>query len=127
MGGKIISLSILLALLLPNCKSPAEPEQPKHANVIMFEGPIYVEDELSFSYKGTVKNVGLITAKFAKVYIYLRKSDNSLIDKQDTYIDDTELLAQETSAWDWMWLDFDGTLRDKMDKNKTTFEIKWDE
>lgn len=116
-----------LVFFLENCSSPSSSEPPAKANVVMFEGPIYVEDELSFSYKGTVKNSGNKNAQFTKVYIYLRKSDNSLIDQEDTYVDDTDLAPQETSAWEWMWLDFDGSIRAKMDKTKTTFEIKWDE
>ncbi len=121
------AISLGFLIFTEKCSSPSSPESPKHANVIISEGPIYIEDDLSFSYKGSVKNIGQIPAKFTKVYIYLRDSNNNLVDQDDTYVDDDDLAPQETSAWDWMWLDFDGSIRAKMDKTKTTFEIKWDE
>lgn len=119
-------------IFLVRCESPTSSPSPPpppalHANVIMFEGPLFEEDEYSFYYKGRVKNIGNAEAKWIRIYVFIRKSDNTLISQDYTYADDYDLLPGETSAWDIMWLDFEHAIRDQMDKSKTTYEIKWDE
>lgn len=119
-------LSLCVILLLSSCESPTSSEPEKAANVIMFEGPIFEDGYTIFWYKGRVKNVGNANADFGKIYVYVRKSDNSLIAQEWSYIDDTDLAPQETSAWDVLFSDDNHAIRDAMDKSKTTYEIKWD-
>jgi hypothetical protein len=123
----LVSLAIMVAIL-PTCKSSESPdnEPAKAANVIMQEGPIFVDGYTIFSYKGTVKNTGTANAGFTKIYIYLRRSDNSLIDQDYTYADDVDLAPGETAPWEIIFLDDGGAIRAAMDKSKTTYEIKWD-
>ena len=119
-----LSLAALTA-----CKSPEDtniPEPDKQANVIMLEGPLFEDGYTIFWYKGRVKNIGQATAEFAKIYIYCRKSDSTLIAQEWSYIDDTEIVPDETSAWDVLFSDDNHSIRDQMDKAKTTYEIKWD-
>ena len=123
---KIYLLCISLALIV-SCKDLTSPEPEKHANVIMLEGPLFEDGYIIFSYKGRLQNVGQINAKFTKVYVYVRKSDNTLIAQEWTYADDTDLAPQETTAWDVIFMDENHSIRDQMDKSKTTTEIKWDE
>jgi hypothetical protein len=126
---RLFFLCIGLAALAA-CKNVTDaltPEPVKHANVIMLEGPIFEDGYIIFEYKGRLQNVGEVTAKFTKVYVYVRKSDNSLIAQEDTYADDTELVPQETTAWNVIFMDENHSIRDQMDKSKLTYEIKWDE
>lgn len=104
--------------------SPVTPT--KKARVVMIEGPIFVDGYSIFQYQGRVLNDGDATAKFTKVYIYLRHSDNSLIEQNYTYVDDTELAPGETAPWNVLFSDDDHAKRNAMDKSKTTYEIKWD-
>ena len=108
--------------------TPTPPTPPaKHAKVVVIEGPIFEDGYIIFWYKGRVRNDGEITAKFSKIYFYVRDSGNSLIAQEWTYIDDTDLVPAETSAFDIIFSDENHSIRDKMDKSKTTYEIKWDE
>jgi len=97
------------------------------ANVIMAEGPLYKDTQWTFTYFGIVKNIGNKKAWFTKIYIYLHDSNGNLVDYDWTYADDTELDPGETSSWEWIWWDDNRELRNKFDKSKTTYEIKWDE
>ena len=103
-----------------------EPEETPIANVIMFEGPIYEDGNLIFTYKGVVKNVGNKLAEYVKIYIYIRKSDSSLITYDYMYADDPHLNPGETSPWSLIFWDDDKKIRNQMDKSKMTYEIKWD-
>ena len=120
-------LITVLCILFSGCgkDSPFAPD--KKANVVMIEGPVFVDGYTIFEYQGRVKNNGDATAKFAKVYIYLRRSDSSLIEQDDTYIDDTDLTPGEASPWNVLFSDSDHAKRNAMDKSKMTYEIKWDE
>ena len=118
----LLGLSFIAFFLA--CESITGPE--KKANVIMLEGPIFEDGYTIFYYKGRVKNIGTANAKFTKVYIYIRKSDNSLIAQEYTYVDDDDLAPNETSVFDVLISDSGRTIRDHMDKAKTTYEIKWD-
>lgn len=125
---KLVFLCIVLTAAIA-CQDSSSPTTPavKHANVIMLEGPIFEDGYSLFEYKGRVKNTGEATASFAKIYIYVRKSDSSLLAQADSYVDDTELTPQETSAWDVLFWDEDHKIRDTMDSGKLTYELKWDE
>jgi SLAP domain-containing protein len=93
----------------------------------MIEGPIFEDGYTIFYVKGRVQNTGDNTAMFAQITIYIRNSSSGLLAQETTYIDDTELAPNETSPWDTIFSDSDGTMRSKMDFSKTTYEIKWDE
>jgi len=119
-------LGMILCILFSGCGKDSILGPDKKANVVMIEGPVFVDGYTIFEYQGRVKNNGDATAKFSKVYIYLRRSDNSLIEQDYSYIDDTDLSAGETSPWDVLFSDDDHMKRNTMDKSKMTYEIKWD-
>jgi hypothetical protein len=93
----------------------------------LLEGPLFEDGYTIFWYKGRLQNIGQANAKFTKVYVYVRKSDNTLLAQEWTYADDDDLAPQETTAFDVLFSDDSHSIRDQMDKGKTTFEIKWDE
>ncbi len=120
----------LVILFLAACESPSSSDAPapvKHASVVMIEGPLFEDGYTIFWYKGRVRNDGQGTAKFSQIYFYLRDSGNNLIAQEYSYIDDTELVPQETSAFDVLFSDDNHSIRDHMDKSKMSYEIKWDE
>jgi hypothetical protein len=119
-------LGFVLFLALAGCGKDSILGPDKKANVVMIEGPVFVDGYTIFEYQGRVKNNGDATAKFAKVYIYLRRSDSSLIEQDYSYVDDTDLASGETSPWDVLFSDDDHVKRNIMDKSKMTYEIKWD-
>jgi len=122
-----IVCAALICLAMAGCGQDSPFAPSKRANVVMIEGPVFVDGYSIFEYQGRVKNNGDATAKFAKVYIYLRRSDNSLIEQDYSYIDDTDLAPGETAPWDVLFSDDDDAKRNAMDKSKTTYEIMWDE
>jgi hypothetical protein len=127
---RIFLLCFSLIALFASCESPESSEPTpvaKHAKVVVIEGPLFEDGYSIFWYKGRVRNDGEITAKFSKIYFYIRDSGNSLIAQEWTYIDDTDLVPAETSAFDVLFSDDGHSIRDRMDKSKTTYEIKWDE
>ena len=117
-------LGIVLFLALSGCGKDSILGPDKKANVVMIEGPVFVDGYSIFQYQGRVRNDGDATAKFAKVYVYLRRSDNSLIEQGYSYIDDSDLAPGETSPWDVLFSDDDHVKRNIMDKSKMTYEIK---
>lgn len=120
---------MVICLCLASCESPNSPEKEEvklTANVIMIEGPVFEDGYTIFYYKGRVQNTGTASAKYAKIYVYLRKTDGSLIAQEYSYVDDTDLAPSETSPWDVIFSDGDKVKRGAMDKSKTTYEIKWD-
>jgi len=108
-----------------SCKDIFAPE-PKKANVIVIEGPIFEDGYWIFQVKGRVQNKGDATAKFAKITIYIRDSAGSLLAQETSYIDDTDLAPNETSPWGVLFWDEDSAIRNNMNFSKTTWEIKWD-
>lgn len=101
---------------------------PVGANVIMTEGPIFIDGYSVFTYKGIVKNIGYAKAFYVKVYIYLRKTDGYLLDFDYAYIDSTDpphLNQNETSGWSILFSDSDHSKRNAMNKSKTTYSIQW--
>src|SRR4030042_4285289 len=115
-----------VCLFMYSCESPSSESVPvvKHANVIMLEGPLFEDGYSLFEYKGRLQNIGEATAKFTKVYVYVRKSDSTLIAQEDTYADDTDLVPQETTAWNVLLWDEDHAIRNSMEKHKLTYETK---
>ena len=118
-------LIICLCLGMISCKDIFAPE-PKKANVIVIEGPIFEDGYWIFQVKGRVQNKGDATAKFAKITIYIRDSAGSLLAQETSYIDDTDLAPNETSPWGVLFWDEDSAIRNNMNFSKTTWEIKWD-
>lgn len=130
--GKRFFCAVAVCLALAGCgKSPLTPDEPDpvvpHANVVMTEGPLYLDEEWTFEFKGTVKNIGTRSANYAKVYIYLRNSSGTLVDQDYGFADDTDLAVGESSPWDVSWWDDGRGIRDRIDVSKTTYEIFWDE
>jgi len=98
--------------------------QEKKPRVTMVEGPVYEEIGPILAYKGVAKNVGDTAAESVRVYIYLRRSDGSLITHNYAYLE--VLRPGETYPWEIFFADAEETLRHSMDRAKTTYEIKWD-
>jgi len=105
-------------------KTITEPD--KKANVVMIEGPTFEDDSTSFAYKGRVQNQGDATAGFTKVTISIRNSSGSALSQKETNLTDVGLEPNEICAWEMTFADENRTLRDSMDKAKTTYEIKWE-
>lgn len=119
-------LFLILALIASSdaCKSSSEPD--KNANVVMIEGPIFVDGTTNFTYKGRVQNKGQARAGFTRVIISIRNSSASLLQKGETNVEDAALEPNEISTWEMTFSDPNRTLRDSMDKDKLTYEIKWE-
>lgn len=120
---------VVTCLCLAACESPNSPEKEEvklTANVVMTEGPVFEDGYTIFYYKGSVKNIGTGPASYVKIYVFLRRTDGSLITQEYSYSDDYNLEPGESSPWDVLISDGDKAKRGAMDKSKTTFEIKWD-
>jgi hypothetical protein len=100
---------------------------PVGANVIMTEGPIFIDGYSFFTYKGIVKNIGYAKAFNVKIYIYLRKTNGYLLDFDYTYIDtiSTDLNQNEIAGWSILFPDSDHSKKNAMNKSKTTYSIQW--
>jgi hypothetical protein len=121
---KRLFCAALVCLSMAGCGKDSPLGPGKKANVVMIEGPVFVDGYSLFEYQGRVKNAGDATAKLTDVYIYLRRSDNSLIEQDYAYVG--ELTPGETAPWNVLFWDEDHAKRNAMDKSKTTYEIKWD-
>ena len=97
------------------------------ADVVMISGPTWKESDWTFSYFGIAKNNGTYEASFVKIYIYLYDQNNVLIDYDYTYVDKTDLKPGEQSPWEEIWWDDDKSIRNRVDKSKTEYEIEWSE
>ena len=122
----ILIVAVSLLMISPACKNIFGPDDPETANVVLIEGPIFEDASFYFWVKGRVQNTGTITATFAKITIFIRDAAGTLLAQDWSYIDDTELVAGETSAFDVIIDDDGGGVRAAMDFSKTTWEIKWD-
>lgn len=137
---KRLLIVLVVFLFLASCKeTPTSPitsttttstttttTVPAKANVVVIEGPIFEDGYSLFSVKGRVQNKGDATAKYAKITIYIRDSGSVLIAQEWSYIDDTDLMPNETSPWSVLFWDENKSIRNKMNFSKTTWEIKWD-
>ena len=104
-----------------------EVEVEDGARVVMISGPTWKEDDWSFTYFGKVKNRGIWKASFTKIYISLYNKNGGLITTDYCYADKTEIKPGSTSNWDLRFSDFDKSLRKKVAKGKTKYEIEWSE
>jgi SLAP domain-containing protein len=120
-----IVIIFLVIIFSFGCDSLFGPD--KKADVVMFEGPIFEDGYTIFYVKGRVKNQGDNTAEFTQITIYIRDSAGGLIAQETTYIDDNYLSPGNTSPWSVIFSDSEHNIRDQMDFDETTYEIKWDE
>ncbi len=97
------------------------------AILVMTQGPKWKETEWTFAYFGIVKNNGTWKAEFVKVYIYLYNKNGGLIDTKFSYVDKTNISPGEKSSWEVSWWDDDKSIRKKIEKSKTEYEIEWSE
>jgi hypothetical protein len=124
---KGFALLFLILSFVASCdvfKTITEPD--KKANVVMNEGPTLEDGTTGFKYRGRVINNGDATAGFTKVTIVVRNSSSSELARAETNIVDVALEPNESSAWEVTFSDTNHTIRDAMDKAKTTYEIKWE-
>jgi len=122
-----VILIAVLCIPFSRCGQDSLFAPTKKANVVMIEGPVFVDGYSIFEYQGRVKNNGTATAMFTKVYVYLRRSNNSLIEQNFSFIADIDLASGEMAPWSVLFSDGNYAKRDAMDKSKTTYEILWNE
>lgn len=97
----------------------------KFADVVMTEGPKYEDGGTSFSYVGTVRNVGGGKALFVRVYIDLKNPNGDMLAQGYCLADKQDLESGESSPWKVTFNDEDFELRDLMDNARTSFDITW--
>jgi hypothetical protein len=99
----------------------------KFADVILVDGPRYEDEDKSFSFTGTVRNIGDGKALFVRVYIDLFNPNNEFLAQSQILVDKTDLDPGESSAWRVTFDDEGRLLRDLMDESKTNYDITWTE
>jgi hypothetical protein len=99
--------------------------QQKFADVIMVDGPRNEGGEATFSFVGTVRNIGGGKALFVRVYIELKNPDDILLTEANNLVDKTDLDSGESSALRVTFEDEGYEIRDLMDDSKTSFSITW--
>ncbi len=97
----------------------------KFADVIMVDGPRFEGGDETFSFVGTVQNIGQGKALFVRVYITLKNPDNILLVQASQLVDKSDLESGESSTFRVTFEDADQQLRDLMDDSKTSHEITW--
>jgi uncharacterized protein YcfL len=120
----LIACVIILAIVA--CKSSNDGNGGGSANVVMVEGPTFVDGTIFFEYKGMVKNTGSALATNVKVYIFVYRADGTTIDQEWSLVDSQNLASQATSTYTIRFSDDGSWIRNQMDHSKTNFEIKWD-
>ena len=130
--GVVVSMVFLAIAAGTTCDfqdSPTAPSTPRAvapANVVIIEGPLFVDGYTIFYIKGRVQNQGKTRASFAKVTFYVRTSASVLLAQETSYIDDYDLDPDETAPFEVLFSDSGRAIRNAMDFSKTTWEIKWD-
>jgi hypothetical protein len=99
----------------------------KYADVIMVDGPRYEEGNATFSYTGTVRNIGEGKALFVRISMELRNPDDILLAQGNQLVDKTDLEPGESSTWRIIFDDADREIRDLMDESKRSYDITWRE
>jgi hypothetical protein len=122
---KAVFAALILALFW-SCETVTGPKDSGKPNVIMVEGPTLVGGPTSFKYTGRVQNQGTATAGFTKIIIHVFNSSGSQLAQAETNLVDVALEKNESSTWEVTFSDGDHKIQDALDKNKTTYEIKWE-
>jgi hypothetical protein len=117
-----ILLAALLCFLLISCDI-FNPK--KFADVILVDGPRYAPEDTTFSYTGTVRNIGEGKALYVRVYIEVNNPGDILLAQGNSLVEKTDLDPGEASAFRVTFADEDYELRDLMDESKTTYAITW--
>ena len=95
------------------------------AKIISISGPTYKDyGDNGFMYSGTIKNIGIKSARFVKIYIYLYDYNGNIIESDWAAADRDPLNSGEKSPWDATFQDFDRKIRNRLEKNKTKIEFK---
>jgi len=115
---------VLLCLAVVSCDI-FNPQ--KFADVIMVDGPRGEDEGTTFSFVGTVQNIGEGKALFVRVYIDLRNPNGDLLAQGYHLVDKTDLESGESSTWRVTFEDENFELRDLMDESKTSYNITWTE
>ena len=102
-------------------------ESQKFGDIIMVDGPRYEDGDTTFSFVGTVRNVGNGKALFVRVIMHLRNPDDISLAQASKLVDKTDLEPGESSAWRVTFDDETRDLRDLMDESKTEYDITWSE
>ncbi len=119
-----ILLAVLVCLAVVSCDLF---NQKKFADVIMAEGPKYEDGGTSFSFVGTVRNVGGGKALYVRVYIDLKNPNGDLLAQGYCLVEKQDLESGESSPWQLPFEDADFELRDLMDNSRTSYDITWRE
>jgi hypothetical protein len=121
MKSKIL-LALVLCFLFVSCDL-FNPK--KFADVILVDGPRFEAEDPSFSYTGTVRNIGEGKALYVRVYIEVNNPGDILLAQGNSLVDKTDLDPGEASTFRVTFEDEDYELRDLMDNSKTTYAITW--
>lgn len=125
---KVLESKILFAFALCLLLFSCDVFNPKkYADIIMVEGPRFEEGDVTFSYVGTVQNIGQGKALYVRVYIELRNPNDVLLAQGYHLVDKTDLEAGESSVWTVTFDDENREIRDMMDESKTDYDITWSE
>ena len=119
-------LKILLALTL--CLTVFSCDifnSKKFADVILVDGPRNEGGDESFSFSGTVRNIGEGKALFVRVYMELKNPDGILLAQANNLVDKTDLESGDSSAFLVTFEDANYEIRDLMDNSKTSHGITW--
>ena len=119
-----VLFAVLLCLAVVSCDL-FNPQ--KFADVIAVDGPRFEGGDTTFSYAGTVKNIGEGKALLVRVYIDLKNPGGVLLAQAAHLVDKTDLESGESSTWRVTFEDGDYELRDLMDESKTSWNITWSE
>lgn len=119
-----VLLAVLLCLTVASCDIF---KSQKFADVIMVDGPRNEGGDTTFSYTGTVRNIGTGKALSVKVTIVLKNPNDDFLAQKYHLVDKTDLESGESSAWRVTFQDEDYELRDLMDESKTSYGIAWSE
>ena len=122
---KAVFAALILALFW-SCETVTGLKDSGKPNVIMVEGPTFADGSTDFKYKGRVQNQGTATAGFTRIIIHVFNSSGSQLAQAETNLVDVALEKNESSIWEVTFPDGDHKIRDAMNKDKTTFEIKWE-
>jgi hypothetical protein len=121
-----MKLKILLALLLCFLFVSCDLFNPKKfADVVLVDGPRFEPGDTTFSYTGTVRNVGEGKALYVRVYIEVYNPGDVLLAQGNSLVDKTDLDPGEASTFHVTFEDEDFEIRALMDESKTTHGITW--
>ncbi len=113
-------LVMIVAWASVGCKPDPVPK------IVLIEGLNLDVSVSMFRVTGRIQNQGGGKAMYTRVKIYIRDAAGNILAYNWNYCDDTTLEAGETAAFEVLFWDEDGKLREKMDFSKSKYEFAYD-